>query len=62
MAHKRKDTYAVTPEWWKHLRPFNKRRMAKRERVANRFLIGNDSNDGISANMCLQETLEDSRS
>lgn len=60
MAHKRKDTYAVTPEWWKHLRPFNKRRMAKRERVAKRVLIGNDSNDVISANIRLQYSLEDS--
>jgi hypothetical protein len=34
MAHKRKDTLTKSPEWWKHLRPFNKRRVSKRERVA----------------------------
>jgi len=34
MAHARKDTLARPPEWWKHLRPFNKRRVAKRERKA----------------------------
>jgi len=34
MAHKRKDTLAAPPEWWKHLRPFNKRVVAKRERRA----------------------------
>lgn len=34
MAHTRKDTLVPTPEWWKHLRPMNKRRVAKRERKA----------------------------
>jgi hypothetical protein len=34
MAHTRKDTLTRPPEWWKHLRPFNKRRVAKRERKA----------------------------
>ena len=34
MAHKRKDTLAVCPQWWKHLRPFVKRIVAKRERRA----------------------------
>jgi len=34
MAHVRKDTLTCPPEWWKHLRPFNKRRVAKRERRA----------------------------
>lgn len=34
MAHKRKDTLAKSPEWWKHLRPENKRRVAKNERRA----------------------------
>lgn len=32
MAHKRKDTYTPPPEWWKHMRPFNKRHIAHRER------------------------------
>ncbi len=30
MAHKRKDTLVAAPEWWGHLRPCNKRRVAKR--------------------------------
>ena len=34
MAHKRKDTLTSSPEWWKHLRPFNKRRVSKKEREA----------------------------
>jgi hypothetical protein len=39
MAHKRKDTFVAPPEWWKHLRPLNKRVVAKRERCAARQLI-----------------------
>ena len=39
MAHKRKDTLVAAPEWWRHLRPFNKRRAAKKERrAANRSI------------------------
>lgn len=34
MAHKRKDTLVRPPEWWKHLRPWNKRKLAKAERRA----------------------------
>lgn len=34
MAHKRKDTLTAPPEWWVHLRPFNKRKVAKAERRA----------------------------
>jgi len=34
MAHTRKDTLTAPPEWWKHLRPFNKRKVAKAERKA----------------------------
>ena len=34
MAHSRKDTFTKSPEWWKHLRPFNKRKVAKAERRA----------------------------
>lgn len=34
MAHKRKDTLTPSPDWWKHLRPFNKRKVAKAERRA----------------------------
>lgn len=39
MAHVRKDTLTKTREWWKHLRPFGKRRQAKGERVAAKSLI-----------------------
>ena len=39
MAHKRKDTLVAAPEWWRHLRPGNKRRVAKQERrAANRII------------------------
>jgi hypothetical protein len=34
MAHARKDTRVASPEWWKHLRPYNKRLLAKAERRA----------------------------
>jgi hypothetical protein len=38
MAHKRKDTQVAAPEWWQHLRPSKKRRVAKKERrAANRI-------------------------
>lgn len=33
MSHKRKDTYTKCPEWCKHLRPFIKRFVNKRERL-----------------------------
>jgi hypothetical protein len=34
MAHKRKDTLVSATQWWRHLRPFEKRRVAKKERRA----------------------------
>ena len=34
MAHKRKDTFRACTEWWKHLRPFLKRKQSKKERNA----------------------------
>jgi hypothetical protein len=43
MAHKRKDTFVAPPEWWKHLRRFSKRVVAKRERRAARQMICNDA-------------------
>jgi len=36
MAHVRKDTFTAPPEWWKHLRKFNKRATASAERRAAR--------------------------
>ena len=44
MGHKRKDTLTKPVEWWKHLRPFNKRRVSKRERVAAEKEILNEKN------------------
>jgi len=43
MAHKRKDTLTAPPEWWRHLRPFNKRKVAKAERQAAKTQIKKDS-------------------
>jgi len=43
MAHKRKDTFVAPPEWWRHLRPFNKRAVAKRERQAALQMINRDA-------------------
>lgn len=42
MAHKRQDCLIRCPEWWKHLRPFNKRRVSKAERRAGKVLIESD--------------------
>lgn len=39
MAHVRKDTLTKTIDWCKHLRPFIKRKQARRERVAAKELI-----------------------
>jgi hypothetical protein len=39
MAHKRKDTLVAAPEWWGHLGPNNKRRVAKKERRATNLMI-----------------------
>jgi hypothetical protein len=39
MAHVRKDTLAKTVQWWKHLRPYWKRRQQRRERAASAKLI-----------------------
>lgn len=45
MAHKRKDTLTKPPEWWKHLRPDNKRKVAKSERRAARKQINAELKD-----------------
>lgn len=42
MAHKRKDTLTKPPQWWKHLRPDYKRRVAKAERRAAKRQIDRD--------------------
>jgi len=45
MAHARKDTYVRSPEWWKHLRPFLKRKQNKRERLASQRRISKELRD-----------------
>ncbi len=45
MAHVRKDTLAKTLHWWKHLRPYWKRRQQRREHVAAAKLIRTESRD-----------------
>lgn len=42
MATVKKGTLTKSPEWWRHLRPFNKRRVAKAERVASKKQIKGD--------------------
>jgi hypothetical protein len=42
MAHVRKDTLTRTIDWAKHLRPFLKRKQARRERVAAKKEIENE--------------------
>jgi hypothetical protein len=43
MAHKRKDTLVRPPEWWKHLRPYNKRKVSKAERRASKKEIKDET-------------------
>jgi len=44
MATVKKGTLTSSPEWWKHLRPFVKRVVAKAERRAAKIEIKNDKN------------------
>lgn len=46
MSHKRKDTLARVTEWCKHLRPFGKRKQAKRERIASKNEIQKEIKTG----------------
>lgn len=46
MSHSRKDTFVKTTEWMDHLRPFGKRRQAKRERLACRARIRRETEEG----------------
>jgi hypothetical protein len=39
MSYVRKDTLVAPPEWWKHLRPFLKRLVSKKERKAAQKVI-----------------------
>jgi hypothetical protein len=53
MSHVRKDTLTRPPEWWKHLRPRNKRKVAKAERKAAVKEIKRDLNllkEGVNGN------------
>lgn len=44
MAHKRKDTYVKPPEWWKHLRPYNKKKVNRLERIKAKERIKDEIN------------------
>lgn len=57
MAHKRKDTFTAPPEWWKHLRPFNKRRVAKKERDAAKHQIVSETGQGPVMSGARNQTL-----
>jgi len=37
MAHKRKDALVAAPQWWRHLRPFEKRASPKRNLTQRRI-------------------------
>jgi len=45
MSHKRKGVLTVCNEWWKHLRPYMKRRFWKKERRAAKRLAKTDSRE-----------------
>jgi len=40
MARPHKKTDIPSPEWWKHLRPFNKKRVWKKDRASAKKIIG----------------------
>ena len=40
MASVKKGIDVPAPEWWKHLRPFNKRRFWKRQRAHDKAEMG----------------------
>ena len=46
MGHVRKDTLVSSVEWAKHLRPFEKRRQAKKERLAAKKALVFDQGEG----------------
>jgi hypothetical protein len=52
MARKRKDTYCVTGEWAKHLKPYGKRVMAKAERRAANVSIAKEIADSYPNGEC----------
>jgi len=41
----RKDTLVIKPEQWKHLRPYNKRKVAKAERRASKKEIKKETEE-----------------
>lgn len=45
MGHVRKGTLTAPPEWWKHLRPFLKRKTARAERQAGKALTEDEANE-----------------
>ncbi len=47
MAHTRSDTWTKTVQWWKHLRPFWKRKQTKKERRAARIRAAQDRNNAF---------------
>ena len=46
MGHVRKDTLTTPPEWWKHLRPYNKRRVSKAERRESKKQLNDMRKEG----------------
>jgi hypothetical protein len=61
MAHVRKDTKVAPPEWWKHLRPYNKRKLSRAERRAAIEEITDDilGMDEPSSKLKLSKKLKD---
>lgn len=47
MAHVRKDCFTASPDWWDHLRPFNKRKVSKAERRGAKEQIVADIEDAV---------------
>ena len=45
MASKKKNTLVAPMEWWKHLRPYNKRKQNKAERKAWKREIEDNQKD-----------------
>lgn len=47
MAHVRSDCFTSPPEWWRHLRPWNKRKVSKSERRASKEQIAVAIEDAV---------------
>lgn len=51
MAHVRKDAYTAAPDWWRHLRKFNKRKTNQAERRAAKKRINKEVKEALEEDL-----------